>query len=321
VFIFTLLAMGSFVFNYQQISVNRQGGLGGPLPNQDFNSQSASLIGNLIYPQIFLIEDYKSEISFDNSSLIDNTGPLGNVIFEKNGIKRYKVQSQETLYDITEKFGISLNTILWANPTIKKSIKTGQELIILPVSGILYRVKEGDMIEKIVENHNLDMALFKKYNPDYQNLISQTNQILILPNVKPQAGSELAEFSNRLPDLKNYFIMPTVGWNWGQLHDQNAVDIANRCGTPIYAAAEGLITEDVHNDLWNEGYGNYLVIEHPNGTKTLYSHTAKNLKTIGDYVKQKEEIAFMGNSGNTHGPSGCHLHFEVHGAKNPFAIK
>ena len=119
-------------------------------------------------------------------------------------------------------------------------------------------------------------------------------------------------------DPSNYFIIPTTGWNWGQLHSYNAVDIADSCGTPIYAAAEGFVLESVSKG-WNNGYGQYIKIEHSNGSETLYSHFSQNAVAAGKYVSQGELIGYMGNTGNTHGPTGCHLHFEVHGAKNPLA--
>lgn len=112
---------------------------------------------------------------------------------------------------------------------------------------------------------------------------------------------------------------PTVGWNWGQLHAFNAVDIANRCSTPIYATKEGIILETAADDGWNNGYGNYIKIEHAKNIETLYSHLEKISVSAGQYVKEKELIGYMGNTGNTHGPTGCHLHFEVHGAENPLA--
>lgn len=113
---------------------------------------------------------------------------------------------------------------------------------------------------------------------------------------------------------------PTIGWNWGQLHAFNAVDIANRCDTPVYAAREGIIIEAVNDNSWNNGYGNSITIEHPGNIETLYSHLEKTEAQIGQYVKEKELIGYMGATGNTHGPTGCHLHFEVHGAENPLAI-
>lgn len=117
---------------------------------------------------------------------------------------------------------------------------------------------------------------------------------------------------------KSYFIAPTTGWNWGSLHSVNAVDIANDCGTPVYAAAEGLITENAISG-WNSGYGNYIKIEHPNGAKTLYAHLNQSAASWNQYVFQGDLIGYMGNTGNTHGPTGCHLHFEVRGMANPLA--
>lgn len=136
-----------------------------------------------------------------------------------------------------------------------------------------------------------------------------------------QGGSDRSSIKKNFVSVitKDYFIMPTQGWNWGKLHDYNAVDIAADCGQPILAAAEGLVIEAKDDNYWNEGYGNYILILHPTDLKTRYAHTAKNLVKIGDYVYQGQKIALIGNSGNTQGWTGCHLHFEVHGARNPFA--
>lgn len=123
---------------------------------------------------------------------------------------------------------------------------------------------------------------------------------------------------NDLPDLKSYFSIPAAGWNWGALHNKNAVDIASICGSPIYAAAEGTIAEAREGE-WNNGYGSYIVINHPNDTYTKYAHNRKNLVSVGQYILRGDLIAYMGNTGNTHGPTGCHLHFEAWGARNPFA--
>ena len=142
---------------------------------------------------------------------------------------------------------------------------------------------------------------------------------LVIPGAKLSAKAIVSNstYSN-LPKYLGYFIMPTTGWNWGQLHPNNAVDIANSCGTPIYAAADGLVI-DIKEGGYNGGYGNYLEIEHPNGTHTLYAHLSKIVVAEGKMVEQKELIAYIGNTGNTHGYTGCHLHFEVHRAQNPFA--
>lgn len=145
----------------------------------------------------------------------------------------------------------------------------------------------------------------------------------IIAKLRP-ANSSTAEKTEQYqnigdwPDLGKYLSIPARGWNWGHLHNYNAVDIANICGAPIYAAAEGLITE-LREGGWNEGYGSYIMISHPNNVLTKYAHNKKNLVSVGQYVLRGDLIAYIGNTGNTHGPTGCHLHFEVRGARNPFA--
>jgi murein DD-endopeptidase MepM/ murein hydrolase activator NlpD len=98
------------------------------------------------------------------------------------------------------------------------------------------------------------------------------------------------------------------------IHGYNAVDLANKIGTPVMAAADGTVTVAKMGG-WNSGYGNYVVISHANGTQTLYAHAESLNVTMGQTVSQGDVIAYIGITGKTTGP---HVHFEVRGAKNPF---
>jgi len=69
------------------------------------------------------------------------------------------------------------------------------------------------------------------------------------------------------------------------------------------------------NGGWNGGYGNYIVITHPNGTQTLYAHNSENVVSVGEKVIKGQLIGFIGSTGKS---TGSHLHFEIRGAKNPF---
>jgi len=75
---------------------------------------------------------------------------------------------------------------------------------------------------------------------------------------------------------------------------------------------------EVKTSGYNGGYGLYLKIQHDNGTSTLYSHLSSISVTNGQYVNQGQIIGKMGTTGKS---TGCHLHFEVIGAKNPFIKK
>jgi murein DD-endopeptidase MepM/ murein hydrolase activator NlpD len=103
------------------------------------------------------------------------------------------------------------------------------------------------------------------------------------------------------------------GWRWGRMH--KGVDIAANEGTPIHAAAGGVVTYSAWND---GGYGNLVEITHPDGTITMYAHNSRLLVRSGERVRQGQQISEMGNTGFSTGP---HLHFEIRtpgqGAVNP----
>jgi murein DD-endopeptidase MepM/ murein hydrolase activator NlpD len=129
------------------------------------------------------------------------------------------------------------------------------------------------------------------------------------------AARQVAKQFSHLPNLGDYFKLPTFGFNWGRIHGRNGVDIANSCGTPIYAAADGAVTV-ADPEGWNGGFGKYIKISHPNGTETLYAHASKLLVFPGQNISRGDKIMLMGTTGRS---TGCHLHFEVHGARNPLA--
>lgn len=253
----------------------------------------------------------------DSSYLLDKNNPLSNILPTRGGLLIYKVQRGDNLAKIAANFGISLNTILWANKNLNSnSLTIGKEIVILPVSGVLYDIQPGDTLESIAQKYSVDAQKIITYNVGLSPAKLGSMQTIIIPYAKPIKNSY--NLTQTLPDYPGYFAIPTTGWNWGILHNYNAVDIANACGTPVYASAEGMVLEQSSSG-WNSGYGSYIFIEHPNNTKTRYAHLQKSLISAGDYVSQGDLIGYIGNTGETHGPTGCHLHFEVYGARNPFA--
>jgi len=258
-------------------------------------------------------EDTVAFIAVDESAIFNATSPLSNIIPSRDGLLIYKIKKGDTLSTVAANFGISLNTILWANDGLQSSrLRPGQEIAILPVSGVVHQVTEGETLESIAELYAVDTRQIIKFNKNYANAGT-----LIIPGAKPKKTAAVILLS-ALPSYPGYYVIPTTGWNWGRLHPHNSVDIANSCGTPIYAAAEGLVIDEKSYGF-NGGYGHYLDIEHPNKTITRYAHTEENKVSVGDYVLQGDLISLIGNTGTVHGVTGCHLHFEVRGAKNPFA--
>lgn len=92
-------------------------------------------------------------------------------------------------------------------------------------------------------------------------------------------------------------------WRWGRLH--KGVDIAVSTGTPVMAADNGKVIVAGYS---KSGYGNYVIINHGNGMKTLYGHNSVLKVNVGDTVTKGQTIALSGNTGNSTGP---HCHFEV----------
>jgi len=105
--------------------------------------------------------------------------------------------------------------------------------------------------------------------------------------------------------VSGYTFTSGFKWRWGRLH--GGVDLAVPEGTPVCAADNGkVIVADEGGD--GGGYGNYVILDHQNGIKTLYGHNSELLVSVGDVVEKGEIIALSGNTGNSTGP---HLHFEV----------
>ncbi|MBI5732390.1 M23 family metallopeptidase [Candidatus Jorgensenbacteria bacterium] len=313
---------GDEVFLAAEFEESNDFNIGGPVVAE----KSGIITPTIAVDGVFDIAAEDPFVIFNNDGLVQASSPTtGNITITRDGLTRYRVKSRDTLSNIAAQFGVDVQTIRAANPELGSTLKLGEELIILPVSGVLYEVREGDALEIVASRYSADVNLVRRYNPDYQRLFATPGSLVVLPHVQSKNYQRFVRSDAKLPDLRSYYVLPARGWNWGELHEKNAVDVANKCGTPVYAAAEGLIVPDevLGDGLrgWNNGYGLFIYIEHPNSTKTRYAHLNKIIVRPGDYVTQGQEIGFMGNTGNTHGPTGCHLHFEVYGARNPFSLR
>ena len=94
----------------------------------------------------------------------------------------------------------------------------------------------------------------------------------------------------------------------GEITYHNGTDIAAPAGTPILAAADGMVTIANGLDPWGGSYGYHVKIDHGNGYETLYAHCSAICVTAGQQVSQGEVIGYVGSTGNS---TGNHLHFEV----------
>ncbi|MCK9351329.1 MAG: M23 family metallopeptidase [Candidatus Paceibacterota bacterium] len=240
-------------------------------------------------------------------------------------ISVYVVKEGDTLSQIAKMFGVSENTIRFANDISRGgSIRPGQQLVILPVSGIQYTIKKGDTISKIAKNYSADAQEIRDFNgiDDASLAIGDT---IIIPNgvEAPKPASVVTSVKKFISNIissdsgvqtSGYFVRPAKGGKTQGIHGHNGVDFSGRGGLSVVAAASGKVLISLSSG-YNGGYGKYVVIAHPNGTQTLYAHLSANFVSAGESVTQGQLIGNIGNTGLSTGP---HLHFEVRGAKNPF---
>lgn len=232
----------------------------------------------------------------------------------------YQVQEGDTVSEIAEKFGISTDTIRWANDLkTLGSIKVGQELKILPVTGIAHKVQRGETVWSIAKKYDTDSQgivdfPFNTFVNDEQFTLA-VGQVLIVPDgvmpkVKP--WEPRVYIAQKTPDAgtvtaTGIFVWPaggriSQGFRWYH----RGLDIANKSAPGILAADSGKVTVAGWPRGW--GYGNRVIIDHGNGFKTMYAHLAKIYVKPGQTINRGDLIGQMGRTGRA---TGIHLHFEI----------
>jgi murein DD-endopeptidase MepM/ murein hydrolase activator NlpD len=250
-----------------------------------------------------------------NIDYIEETG------FQRSRVTEYTVQPGDLLSFIASDFGVSVDSIIWVNDLKDaNSLGVGQVLKIPPVTGVVHVVRSGDTIFTIAAKYGGEKDAILEFNGLPLDGHLSIGDEIIVPDGQIKSSAVAYSDSTRkrfsyLPDLSGYFFEPANGYNWGRIHGRNGIDIANSCGTPIYAAAEGSVSL-ADNVGWNGGFGKVIKLVHPNGTETLYAHLSQILIEVGSYVNKGQQLGLMGTTGRS---TGCHLHFEVHGARNPLA--
>lgn len=235
----------------------------------------------------------------------------------RDKVENYRVRSGDTLASIAEKFGISVDSIKWANNLKSDTIKPDETLKIPPVTGVVHTVVSGETVYSIA----------KKYNTSAQNIVNfifndfadldtfalRAGQVLYVPDgvIEPEQPKYIAQapqYANAIAGLRgsSSFIWPTTGVitqypTWYHM----AFDIASNGGPPILAADTGTVT---YAGCINWGYGCHVMVDHGNGFQTLYGHMSSLSVSAGQAVSQGAQLGIMGSTGRSTGP---HLHFEV----------
>lgn len=240
----------------------------------------------------------------------------------RSEIMDYTVQEGETVSSIAKKFGISPETIKWANDiTQVNTIKPGQTLKILPVTGVSHVVKSGDTLESVAKRYQAEAQAIVDFPfndiPDTFEL--RVGQTLIVPDgqppeVKAPVKRTQPQFIAQGPQSPSFsapggaqFVWPakgviTQGFAWYH----KAIDLANRAAPAIVASDGGTVVVAGWPD--SSGYGNRIVIDHGNGYKSLYAHLANVYVSPGQTVSSGQVIGQMGSTGRS---TGTHVHLEI----------
>lgn len=307
------------------------------------NTQNISLLASAVAMAYDLKPDDGTDITIaDDEALSPDMGSAGTLADLTDGpgadaIIIYTVEPADSVANIAKRFGISENTVRWANNLkLGQPIHVGDTLILLPFDGLKYTVKSGDTLDSIAKKFKLSKQEQEDFL-DFNNLTSTTpltvGDTFVIPGAEPTVtvatpkktipkGNVRVNVGAYTPGvvssgiIKGYFIKPVgTGCRYSQRqHDTYAIDLACPTGTPIKAAADGVVLFAKYGH--NGGYGNLIIIKHPNGTTTFYAHLKADgiLVSQGQAVGQGTVIGYVGSTGRSTGP---HLHFEVRGARNP----
>ncbi|WP_315601624.1 M23 family metallopeptidase [Treponema socranskii] len=224
----------------------------------------------------------------------------------------YTVRSGDTLGGITKRFGLTnLSTLIDVNGiTNARSLHEGQKLRIPSVDGLMYTVSKGNSLTGLSAKFNVPLEDLL----DVNDLASQTltvGQQLFIPGAKMDAAKlhEVLGDLFKIPITAAYRISSKFGWRpdpfTGVRSYHTGIDLACPEGTPIRAAMNGTIAFVG----WSNVFGNYIIVNHPNGYQTLYGHLSASRVKKGQSVTQATVIGLVGSTGYS---TGAHLHFTVY---------
>ncbi|PIP68865.1 hypothetical protein CO033_00595 [Candidatus Nomurabacteria bacterium CG_4_9_14_0_2_um_filter_32_10] len=306
------------------------------------NSQTMALLQTNTSSAVILEDkgnkdnEIKSDININivsENALLATTSPMGassGVLEDSDSfsdqISVYVIRKGDSISQIADMFGVSVNTILWAND-MKKGDKLveGDILFILPISGIEHVITKGQTLASIAKLYKADIIDIARFNGITEETKLAIGDKIIVPggeiynensssSVKTNTKNNVYKTPN--VSVAGYFINPVPAYARRSqgLHGpgNRGIDLAAPTGTQVLASASGTVL--IARNGWNGAYGNMIIIQHPNGTKTLYAHLSKIITTTGAKVSQGQAIGNVGSTGRSTGP---HLHFEVFNAKNP----
>lgn len=250
---------------------------------------------------------------YEESIPAEDAGSLEPELILKRGILLYNshvIQSGDYVSALAANFGLNQDTIISANKiTNSRLLQVGRTLKIPNQDGVFHAVKNGETLDSISESYKVDKKAIQISNELFsENVIA--GKVVFIPGARLDWVS-LQEINGDL------FIWPVNGaitspygyridpFNSGRRLFHTGMDIRGSAGTPIRAAMAGRVSQTGYDNIW----GNYVIINHHSGYRTLYAHMSVIRVKTGANVIQGERIGDVGSTGLSTGP---HLHFMVY---------
>jgi len=273
-----------------------------------------------------LLADVENDIALadaaEDSALTETALPDSDSIIT---YQTYRVKSGDMIGFIADAFDVTQDTIISVN-NIKQSrlIQPGQYLKIPSMPGIIYTVKKnGETPATIAEKYKVNAEKTALANNVSLDTELKAGTSLFVPEAELDWATrqEINGDLFKKPLHARYWLSSNYGWrnspfNAGSRTFHGGIDMAVSQGTPIYAALDGTVTAVGYNAT----YGNYVIITHHSGYKTLYGHMKSTACRKGNFVYTNTVIGYVGSTGMSTGP---HLHFTVYKngkTINPMAV-
>ncbi|MEP7293049.1 MAG: peptidoglycan DD-metalloendopeptidase family protein [Chloroflexota bacterium] len=257
----------------------------------------------------------------------------------RSEVIQYQVQSGDTIFAIAERYGLTPESIAWANDrTLVEGLRPGRLINILPVDGVYFTVISEQSIQSIADRYGVEpyVIIDSEYN-DFFNATPETvlpsNTKVVIPGgqdaqinwnpvVERVPGSSSGNSTGARisfdsgdpgscglvdnPGGGGGWVRPVSGYQWvrGFSGIHTGVDLSVPIGTPVSAANGGTV---VFSGWSNWGYGWSVVLAHGPFT-TIYGHLSETYAQCGTFVSAGQVIGASGSSGDSTGP---HLHFEI----------
>lgn len=260
-------------------------------------------------------DSLESEAQKENGALGQNAAQTEPVLDARAGLSymTYRVRPGDMIGRIAEQHGITQDTIISVNDVRRsRTMQVGTYLKIPSLSGILYTVhKDGETAQSIAAKYSVDADKCARVNSIDANAPLTTGASLFVPDARldrETLGAINGDFFRR-PLHSKYWLSSYYGWRaspfaTGRRSFHTGIDMASPYGTSIFPACEGVVASTGYNST----YGNFVIIKHYGGYKTLYGHMQTVLCVAGQSVDTGTCIGKVGSTGMSTGP---HLHFTV----------